>query len=58
MRSYEAVAALMPDKMVGAIRGRLTRDRVLHSLDSNARAGYDERIRREAAAIDAEEPPR
>ena len=48
MRSYEAVAALVPDKMVGAIRGRLTRDRVLRSLDTAARAGYDERIRRDA----------
>ena len=49
MRSYEAVAALVPDKMVGAIRGRLTRDRVLRSLDTKARADYDERVRRDAA---------
>ncbi len=48
MRSYEAVAALVPDKMVGAIRGRLTRDRVLRSLDTSARADYDERVRRDA----------
>lgn len=48
MRSYEAVAALIPDKMVGAVRGRLTRDRVLRSLDTEARAGYEERIRRDA----------
>lgn len=48
MRSYEAVAALVPDKMVGAIRGRLTRQRVLRSLDTAARAGYEERIRRDA----------
>lgn len=48
MRSYEAVAALLPDKMVGAIRGRLTRERVLQTLDTGARAGYDERIRRDA----------
>ncbi len=50
MRSYEAVAALVPDKMVGAIRGRLTRDRVLRSLDTKARADYDERVRRDAAS--------
>ena len=48
MRSYEAVAALAPDKFLGAIRGRLTRDRVLRSLDTKARADYDERIRRDA----------
>ena len=50
MRSYEAVAALVPDKMVGAIRGRLTRQRVLRTLDTQARARYDERIRRDAGA--------
>ena len=50
MRSYEAVAALVPDKIVGAIRGRLTRQRVLRTLDTGARARYDERIRRDAAA--------
>ena len=48
MRSYEAAAALAPDKFVGAIRGRLTRDRVLRSLDTKARADYDERIRRDS----------
>lgn len=50
MRSYEAVAALVPDKIVGAVRGRLTRDRVLRNLDKAARADYDERIRRDAQA--------
>ena len=45
MRSYEAAAALLPDKVVGAIRGRLTRQRVLRTLDTSARADYDERIR-------------
>lgn len=50
MRSYEAVAALVPDKIVGAIRGRLTRQRVLRTLDTGARARYDERIRRDAGA--------
>lgn len=50
MRSYEAVAALVPDKVVGAIRGRLTRDRVLRSLDTKARSDYDDRIRRDAEA--------
>lgn len=46
MRSYEAAAALLPDITLGAIRGRLTRQRVLRSLDTTARAGYEERIRR------------
>ena len=46
----EAVAALAPDRVLGAIRGRLTRDRVLKSLDTKARADYDERIRRDAGA--------
>lgn len=56
MRSYEAVAALAPDKVLGAIRGRLTRDRVLKSLDTKARADYDERVRRDAGAdVDADE---
>ncbi|MBU3685397.1 MAG: SDR family oxidoreductase [Mycobacteriaceae bacterium] len=50
MRSYEAAAAVVPDRLLGAIRGRLTRDRVLRKLDSEARASYDERIRREAGA--------
>ncbi len=50
MRSYEAAAALLPDKMLGAIRGRLTRQRVLRSLDTTARAGYEERIRRGAGS--------
>ena len=48
MRSYEAVAALVPDRLVGAIRGRLTRHRVLQALDTDARAAYDERVRRDA----------
>lgn len=46
MRSYEAAAALLPDRMVAAVRGRLTRQRVLRTLDTGAREGYDERIRR------------
>ncbi len=50
MRSYEAVAALVPDRMVGAIRGRLTRDRVLRTLDTSARADYDRRIERDAGS--------
>jgi hypothetical protein len=47
MRSYETAAALVPDQLLGAIRGRLTRSRVLHTLDTSARADYDERIRRD-----------
>jgi len=50
MRSYEAAAALLPDKVLGAVRGRLTRQRVLRTLDTEARSAYDERIRRDAAA--------
>lgn len=50
MRSYEAAAALLPDKVLGAIRGRLTRQRVLRTLDTGARAAYDARIRRDAGA--------
>lgn len=48
MRSYEAASALLPDKVLGAIRGRLTRQRVLQKLDTGARADYDARIRRGA----------
>lgn len=50
MRSYEAAAALLPDRLLGAVRGRLTRQRVLRTLDTAARSSYDERIRRDAAA--------
>lgn len=50
MRSYEAVAALVPDRLVGAVRGRLTRQRVLRTLDAGARAGYEERVRRDVAS--------
>lgn len=45
MRAYEPVAAALPDRLLGAIRGRLTRDRVLHTLDTSARSDYDRRIR-------------
>ncbi|MCH9702043.1 MAG: SDR family oxidoreductase [Actinomycetia bacterium] len=50
MRSYEAAAALVPDRLLGAVRGRLTRHRVLQALDTDARAAYDARIRRGAEA--------
>lgn len=49
MRSYEAAAALLPDRLVGAVRGRLTRQRVLRTLDTSARAGYEGRVRRDLA---------
>ncbi len=49
MRSYEAASALIPDRMLGAIRGRITRQRVLSTLDSDARAAYEERVKRGAA---------
>ncbi|MDT5349256.1 MAG: hypothetical protein QOH91_2543 [Mycobacterium sp.] len=45
MRSYETAAAVFPDWLLGAIRGPLTRDRVLHTLDTNARSTYDRRVR-------------
>lgn len=45
MRIYEATAATVPDRLVAAVRGRLTRKRVLQVLDTDARAGYDARIR-------------
>ena len=48
MRSYETAAALVPDRLLGAIRGRLTRHRVLQALDTDARAAYDARVRRDA----------
>lgn len=56
MRTYETAAALVPDRLLGALRGRLTRDRVLRGLDTSARAGYDERIRRDAGEGAAAEP--
>jgi len=46
----------MPDKLLGAVRGRLTRERVLRTLDTAARAGYDERIRRDAGDGVAADP--
>jgi short-subunit dehydrogenase len=45
MRAYEPTAALMPDRALGAIRGRLARDRVLLNLDTATRSVYDERVR-------------
>ncbi|GJF09126.1 putative short chain dehydrogenase/reductase [Mycolicibacterium cyprinidarum] len=53
MRSYETAAALVPDRLLGAVRGRLTRQRVLQALDTDARAAYDARIRRDAGASDS-----
>jgi NAD(P)-dependent dehydrogenase (short-subunit alcohol dehydrogenase family) len=48
MRTYEPVSAIVPDRLLGAVRGRLTRDRVLKTLDTESRRGYDERVRRDA----------
>jgi hypothetical protein len=48
MRAYETVAAIAPDGMVAAIRGRLTRGRVLRTIDAQSRSSYDERLRRAA----------
>jgi short-subunit dehydrogenase len=51
MRSYETAAAVLPDRLLGAIRGPLTRDRVLRTLDSDARSSYDERVRAHASSL-------
>jgi NAD(P)-dependent dehydrogenase (short-subunit alcohol dehydrogenase family) len=48
MRTYEAVAAIAPDRVVGAIRGRLTRGRVLRTIDNDRRSSYDKRLQRAA----------
>jgi len=48
MRAHETVAAIAPDRWLGAIRGRLTRSRVLGTIDSRSRDGYDKRLRRTA----------
>lgn len=48
MRAYETVAAIAPDRVLGAIRGGLTRGRVLSTIDAESRTGYDERLRRAA----------
>lgn len=45
LRTYEPTAALVPDRLLGAIRGRLTRNRVLQTLDTATRSAYDERVR-------------
>jgi short-subunit dehydrogenase len=50
MRSYETAAAIIPDRILGAVRGGLTRQRVLRILDKDARAGYDQRVRRDIGA--------
>jgi NAD(P)-dependent dehydrogenase (short-subunit alcohol dehydrogenase family) len=49
MRAYEPVAGLLPDWLLGTVRGRLTRERVLRTLDVSSRAGYDDRVRCDAA---------
>ncbi|MFF2087048.1 SDR family oxidoreductase [Nocardia sp. NPDC058176] len=51
MRGYKIVAALLPDRVLAAVRGGLTRDRVLHSLDNTARSAYDARVRRDSADL-------
>ncbi|PJE22446.1 MAG: hypothetical protein CK431_16480 [Mycobacterium sp.] len=45
MRVYETAAATMPDRLVAAVRGRLTRKRVLQTLDTVTRSAYEERVR-------------
>jgi short-subunit dehydrogenase len=46
MRAYEPVAAVVPPRLLAAVRGRLTRDRVLHSIDAAARSNYEARVRK------------
>ncbi|MGW0325576.1 hypothetical protein [Nocardia sp. NPDC003183] len=48
MRVHELAAAVLPDRVTAVVRGHLTRDRVLHSLDTGARADNDARVRRYA----------
>ncbi|MFD6398974.1 hypothetical protein [Nocardia sp. NPDC060249] len=48
MRVYELAAAVLLDRVAAVVRGHLTRDRVLHSLGTGARADYDARVRRDA----------
>jgi len=48
MRGYEAAAALVPDRVLGAVRGSLTRSRTLSQVDNAARGAYEERMRRVA----------
>ncbi|WP_205878078.1 SDR family oxidoreductase [Mycobacterium camsae] len=48
MRVYETAAATVPDRLVAAVRGRLTRKRVLRTLDADARSGYESRVRKAA----------
>jgi short-subunit dehydrogenase len=45
VRAYEPTAGLVPDRLVAAVRGRLTRDRVLQTLDTAARSPYEARVR-------------
>jgi short-subunit dehydrogenase len=52
MRVYEPTAALVPDFLVAAVRGRLARDRVLRTLDTAARSSYSERVRGAAVRVD------
>lgn len=44
MRVYEPVAALTPDAVLGAIRGRIARKRAVESVDQGARAAYKDRV--------------
>jgi short-subunit dehydrogenase len=46
MRVYEPVAAVVPPRLLAAVRGRLTRDRVLRTIDTAARSNYEARVRK------------
>jgi short-subunit dehydrogenase len=45
IRAYEPTAAMVPNRVLSAVRGRLTRQRLLHTLDTSARSDYDKRVR-------------
>lgn len=44
MRIYEPLAAVMPESVLGALRGRLARQRALEGIDHGARAAYTARV--------------
>jgi NAD(P)-dependent dehydrogenase (short-subunit alcohol dehydrogenase family) len=47
MRGYEAASALLPDRLLGAVRGSLTRGRT-SGVDNSSRVAYEDRMRRVA----------
>lgn len=55
MRIYETAAAVLPDRLLAAVRGRLTRDRVLNTLDAALRVDYEQRVVRGAKPLLSEQ---